>query len=79
MDSDAVALEFLRKICVFEKKVINLQSEMRTWRNGSRARLRIWCLTTWGFESLRAHNFQPGAIRFPAVLTLYRILLPMQA
>ena len=42
---------------------------MRTWRNGSRARLRIWCLTTWGFESLRAHNFQPGAIRFPAVLT----------
>ena len=25
---------------------------------GSRARLRIWCLTTWGFESLRAHNNQ---------------------
>ena len=23
---------------------------------GSRARLRIWCLTTWGFESLRAHE-----------------------
>ena len=31
---------------------------MRTWRNGSRARLRIWCLTTWGFESLRAHPLQ---------------------
>ena len=25
---------------------------------GSRARLRIWCLTTWGFESLRAHPLQ---------------------
>ncbi len=26
------------------------------WRNGSRARLRIWCLTTWGFESPHAHE-----------------------
>ena len=23
---------------------------------GSRARLRIWCLTAWGFESLRPHT-----------------------
>jgi dCMP deaminase len=29
---------------------------MRMWRNGSRARLRIWCRKAWGFESLHAHS-----------------------
>ena len=28
----------------------------RMWRNGSRARLRIWCREAWGFESLQPHK-----------------------
>ena len=30
---------------------------MRIWRNGSRARLRIWWSNPWGFESLHPHFF----------------------
>ena len=29
---------------------------VRTWRNGRRARLRIWCLTAYEFESHRPHS-----------------------
>ena len=44
---------------------------------GSRARLRIWCLTTWGFESLRAHSITPDfpqpSGKFRGAETVYRL------
>lgn len=47
----------------------------RTWRNGSRARLRIWCREAWGFESLRPHNFPYRIslfLRYPVYFSLYQ-------
>lgn len=31
---------------------------------GRRARLRIWCLTAWGFESLRPHSRKITALLY---------------
>ncbi len=31
---------------------------LRMWRNGSRARLRIWWRKPWGFESPHPHFFR---------------------
>lgn len=30
--------------------------DLRMWRNGRRARLRIWCRKAWGFKSLHPHQ-----------------------
>ncbi len=32
---------------------------------GRRARLRIWCLAAWGFESLRPHNRNDNRLALP--------------
>ena len=48
----------LQKTCVSEKMANFAVANRARGVIGSRARLRIWCLTTWGFESLRAHNNQ---------------------
>ncbi len=53
-----------QKTCVSEKMANFAVANRARGVIGSRARLRIWCLTTWGFESLRAHNNQasfPGS------------------
>ena len=33
----------------------------REWCNGSHARLRIWCLRAWGFDSPLPHSNDPRA------------------
>ncbi len=33
-----------------------VRGRVRAWRNGRRARLRIWCLMAWEFKSLRPHQ-----------------------
>src|SRR5438445_9216255 len=35
----------------------HLVSRTRAWRNGRRARLRIWFRKDWRFKSSRAHHF----------------------
>ena len=50
------------------QKSATFAERKRMWRNGSRVRLRIWCLRTWGFESLHAHRLK--ASRRPASVQL---------
>ena len=35
---------------------------MRAWRNGRRARFRIWCRKAYEFESLRPHYFKLAVV-----------------
>jgi hypothetical protein len=52
----AARLDFLVKM---------LSRRMRAWRNGRRARLRIWFRKDWRFKSSRAHQqFQPKSALF---------------
>ena len=36
---------------------------------GSRARLRIWCRETWGFESLHAHHLKAFGTEALGIIT----------
>ena len=41
---------------------------LRAWRNGRRARLRIWFRKDWRFKSSRAHHF---LLRKQAILKMF--------
>ena len=74
-----MALNF-GKYLVVTRKVCNFAVE-KSARGviGSRARLRIWCLTTWGFESLRAHFYRLHTSQTGTTLSVVPVSLSARA